>query len=74
MKAKLPTSMIIPDSKALMGLGAAGWASGSHMCKGATAASTPNPTKIRIIASAPIGVMVPKPFTKFSMFNVPARP
>ena len=45
--------MTIPDSSALMGLGASGCASGSHVCRGTIADFTPNPTirvaKIKIV-------------------------
>ena len=36
--------MTIPDSRALMGLGASGCASGSHVCMGTIADFTPKPT------------------------------
>jgi hypothetical protein len=49
--AYMPVLMTTPDSMALMGLGAAGCASGSHEWKGAMAALTPKPVTRNAIAT-----------------------
>ena len=50
MRAYAPALLTIPESNALIGLGAAVYASGSHVWNGAIAATTPNPTMMRVRA------------------------
>jgi len=49
-RAYAPALMTTPESMALIGLGAAACASGSHVWNGAMEAVTPNPTTIRMRA------------------------